>query len=108
MSNAIASEAVVLVEPVRVELLIGARSNVELRLLRRMLESFEIELLHPRDDFEAACTLFHRCRASGVTPRGLIDCVIAAVALRRELPLLHNDRDLAFIASVVGIEQVSL
>lgn len=38
-----------------------------------------------------------------MTPRGLIDCLIAAVALRREATLLAHDVDLYRVAEVVGI-----
>ena len=100
---AIDGDQVILLEPVRAELLTGARSSFELAELRRMLEGFTVDLVQPRDDFESACELYHRCRAVGITPRGLIDCLIAAMALRSGHPLLHADRDLAAIAAVAGI-----
>ena len=53
-------------------------------------------------DFDAAARIYRRCRAAGVTPRGLIDCLIAAVAWRHEAPLLAHDADLARIAAVIG------
>ena len=97
---------VTLLEPVKAELLVGARSRVELVELRRLLDGLEIALIHPRDDFDAAVDIHLRCRAVGVTPQGLIDCLIAAITQRCDLPLLHSDRDLAAIAGVVGIEEV--
>lgn len=97
---------VTLPEPVKAELLVGARSNVELVELRRLFDGLDLELLHPRDDFDAAVDIHLRCRAFGVTPRGLVDCLIAAVTQRCGLPLLHADRDLAAIAGVVGIEEI--
>ncbi len=97
---------VALPEPVKAELLVGARSNQELAELRRLLDGLDVELIHPRDDFDAAVDVHLRCRAVGVTPRGLVDCLIAAVSKRCGLPLLHADNDLAAIASVVGIEEV--
>jgi predicted nucleic acid-binding protein len=39
-----------------------------------------------------------------VTPRGMIDCMIAAVALRHESTLLAHDADMDRVASVVEIE----
>ncbi|MDO8391556.1 MAG: PIN domain nuclease [Actinomycetota bacterium] len=102
---AVDDDTVILLEPVRAELLTGARSKHELAELRRLLEGFAVELVQPRDDFDAACDLYHRCRAVGITPRGLIDCLIAAMALRAGHPLLHADRDLAAIAAVMGISE---
>lgn len=94
-----------LIEPVKAELLVGARTNVELRELQRLIDGLDIELIHPRDDFDRAVEIHLRCRAVGVTPRGLIDCLIAAVTERCGLPLLHADNDLAAIAGVLGLEE---
>ena len=43
-------------------------------------------------------------RQAGITPRGLIDCLIAAVAKRHEAALLACDVDLDRVARVIGIE----
>ncbi len=105
LTAAVDAGKVTLLEPVKAELLVGARSNVELVELRRLLDGLDLELIHPRDDFDAAVDIHLRCRSVGVTPRGLVDCLIAAVTQRCGLPLLHADRDLAAIAAVVGIEE---
>ena len=55
-------------------------------------------------DFEGAVRIYRRCRAAGVTPRGMVDCMIAAVAWRREATLLAHDADMDRVARVVGIE----
>ena len=105
LDAAITRDEVVVPEPVKAELLVGARSNDELRALRRMLEHFEVLLIAPRDDFEQAVALHLQCRSVGVTPRGLVDCTIAAMAVRSGLPLLHHDREFAALAPVAGITQ---
>ena len=97
--------AVTLIEPVKAELLVGARTDLELRELRRLIDGLDIELIHPREDFDRAAEIHLRCRTVGVTPRGLIDCLIAAVTERCGLPLLHADKDLAAIAAIVGLEE---
>ena len=97
--------AVTLIEPVKTELLVGARTDLELRELRRLIDGLDIELIHPRDDFDRAVEIHLRCRTVGVTPRDLIDCLIAAVTERCGLPLLHADKDLAAIAAIVGLEE---
>ena len=38
-----------------------------------------------------------------MTPRGMVDCMIAAVALRRGASLLAHDTDLDRVAEVIGI-----
>ena len=70
-----------------------------------MVDGLDIELIHPRDDFDRAVEIHLRCRSVGVTPRGLIDCLIAAITERCGLPLLHADSDLAAIAGILGLEE---
>jgi predicted nucleic acid-binding protein len=55
-------------------------------------------------DFDAAARIDRRCRHAGVTPRGLVDCLIAAVAWRRGAALLARDIDLHRVAGVIGLE----
>jgi predicted nucleic acid-binding protein len=49
-------------------------------------------------DYDAAAALYRRCRRQGETVRKLIDCLIAAVAIRATIPVLHNDRDFDVLA----------
>ena len=69
-----------------------------------MLLRFELLAFDAITDFDGAVAIYRRCRRGGVTPRGLVDCLIAAVALRRGAALLAHDVDLARIARVVGID----
>jgi predicted nucleic acid-binding protein len=105
MRAEVGAGTVVLPEPVKAELLVGARSNTELTELRRMLDGVDVALVHPRDDFDAAVDLYQRCRTVGITPRGLVDCLIAAMTARTGHPLLHHDRDLAPLAAVAGVPE---
>ena len=57
----------------------------------------------PPTDFDAAALIYRRCRQAGITPRGMIDCMIAAVAWRRGATLLCRDVDLERVADVIGI-----
>lgn len=103
--EAFADDLVLLLEPVKAELLIGARDRAEVGMLRSLLETVDFELVHPRDDFESATELFHTARQRGVTVRGLMDCLIAAMALRLGHPILHHDRDFARLAPVIELQQ---
>ncbi len=90
-------------EPVIMEVLAGARDDQREHDLRRLLLRFDLLALDPAADFDAAARIYRRCRSQGVTPRGLVDCLIAAVAWRRGADLLARDVDLVRIAAVVGI-----
>lgn len=57
-------------------------------------------LLHQESpvDAEGGAAIYRACRRNGFTPRSLLDCVIAAVAIRHDVPLLHRDGDFDVIA----------
>jgi predicted nucleic acid-binding protein len=91
-------------QPVVTEVLAGARTDQREADLRRLLLRFELLTFDAVTDFDAAVTIYRRCRRAGVTPRGLVDCMVAAVAWRRGAALLAHDLDLDRVARVVGIE----
>jgi len=97
-------------EPVVMELLAGARDKRREGSLRRLLARFELLHFDAVTDFDGAALIYRRCRAAGVTPRGLIDCMIAAVAWRNGATLLAHDVDLDRVAGVVeiGLDAASL
>ena len=85
LSELIATDGPVAVtEPVIMEVLAGARSDAREADLRRLLLRFHLYRFDAVTDFEGAARIYRRCRQAGITPRGLVDCMIAAVALRRE------------------------
>jgi len=105
LSELIAAEGPVAVtEPVIMEVLDGARSDARQADLRRLLQRFDLCRFDAVADFEGAARIYRRCRQAGVTPRGLTDCMIAAVAWRYRATLLACDADLDRVASVIGIE----
>lgn len=90
-------------EPVVMEVIAGARDDRRERDLLDLLARATLLTLDPAADFHAAARLYRRCRAEGVTPRGMVDCLIAAVALRTGASLLAADADRERVAEVVGI-----
>ena len=91
-------------EPVIMEVLAGARTQAREADLRRLLLRFDLLAFDPVADFDAAVTIYRRCRRVGVTPRGLLDCMIAGVCWRRGATLLAHDIDLDRVAGVIGLE----
>ena len=49
-------------------------------------------------DYEEAAVLYRTCRRRGETVRKLIDCLIAATAMRAAIPILHADNDFEVLA----------
>jgi predicted nucleic acid-binding protein len=95
---------VVVTEPVVMEVLAGARDDQREDDLRRLLLRFQLLSFDAVADFDGAVRIYRRCRAAGVTPRGMVDCMIASVAWRRDATLLSYDADMARVASVIGID----
>jgi predicted nucleic acid-binding protein len=91
-------------EPVVMEVVAGARNDSGAADLRRLLGRFQLLHFEAVADFDAASRIYRRCRRTGVTPRGLVDCMIASVALRHGATLLAHDADLSRIAALVGVE----
>lgn len=96
-------DPVAVTEPVMMEVLAGARSDRQESDLRRLLLRFELLRFDVVADFDGAVCLYRRCRRAGVTPRGMVDCMIAAVALRRGATLLAHNADMDRLAGVAGI-----
>ena len=90
--------------PVVMEVLAGARDDQRETDLRRLLLRFELLPFDAVTDFDAAVSIYRRCRRAGVTPRGMVDCMIASVAWRHGAALLAHDVDLDRVARVVGID----
>lgn len=90
--------SIAITEVVVMEILAGARSNRDRDQLRRRLLALPQLHLRGMPDFEAAADLYRRCRRAGGTVRKLIDCLIAAVAIRENASVLHNDRDFEVLA----------
>lgn len=105
MTQLIADEAPLsITEPIVMEVLAGARTQAREDDLRRLLLRFQLLAVEPVADFDAAVTIYRTCRSQGITPRGLLDCLIAAVAWRRGASMLSWDADLARVAGVIGID----
>lgn len=90
-------------EPVQMEMLAGARHPGDEVRLRALLGRPGFLGVDVAVDFDAAAGIYRTCRRAGVTPRGIVDCMIAAVALRRGASLLAHDVDLDRVAGVMGI-----
>ena len=99
-----AGDRLAVTEPVIMEVTAGARSDDREADLRRLLLRFHLLRFDPVVDFDAAARIHRRCRQVGVTPRGMIDCMIASVAHRQRASLLACDADLHRVAGVIGIE----
>lgn len=97
------TDDVAVTDPILMEVTAGARDDRREADLRRLLNRFQLLPYDAPVDFAGAARIYRRCRSVGVTPRGLIDCMIAAVAWRNGASLLCQDADLVRIAEVIEI-----
>lgn len=96
MRTAIAEREVVVIDPILLEVMAGARRDDVARTLR-LLEAQHLEPMAPRLDWLDGATVYRELRQRGVTVRSPVDALIAAVATRLDLPVLHRNRDFAAI-----------
>ena len=89
-------------EPVRLEILAGARDEQQLSELRGLLARATLVMTEPID-YEEASAIYRACRRNGDTPRKLLHCLIAAIAIRSNLSVLHADSDFDAIARSTGL-----
>jgi predicted nucleic acid-binding protein len=82
---------VIMVGPVRQELLSGIKVKVQFELLRDHLRAFPDLELEPAD-YEEAAAAFNRCRERGIQGSNT-DFLICSAALRRDLSIYTTDKD---------------
>jgi predicted nucleic acid-binding protein len=95
-------------ELVVMEIVVGAGDERAARRLRRLLHSFEVVAMAPLVDSERAAGLQRQCRAAGHAVRNMVDCLIAAMAMRVDQPVLHLDRDFDVLSTVTGLPTVTV
>ncbi len=85
-------------EPVAMEVLAGARDEDDHLRLGRLLGRAHLLPVGGFEDYEAAARIQRTCRRQETPVRNITDCLIAAVAIRNDVPILHRDRDFDLIA----------
>lgn len=89
-------------DPIVMEVLAGGRSEKHVADLRGLMARAQNLRVVPADWDEAA-RIYRTGRRQGITVRKLIDCLIAAVALRTDEPVLHHDVDFDAITRITPL-----
>jgi predicted nucleic acid-binding protein len=95
-------------EVVLMELLIGTTDESRAAVRRQRLQRFEIEPLAPVRDAEDAAAIHRECKRHGQTVHSMIDCLVAAMAIRLDQQVAHRDRDFEVMAAHCGLQTLSL
>jgi predicted nucleic acid-binding protein len=88
-----ADAGVALTDVILAEVLQGIRDERQVRPVDDRLCAFDVFRLENLDDFRRAAHLYRTARRHGVTIRRTLDCLIASVCIREQLPIMHNDTD---------------
>jgi predicted nucleic acid-binding protein len=92
------AERLATTDVVLMEVLAGARDAHHRDRLRGLLARCRFVATEGPRDYEDAAEVSRACRGGGDTVRGLPDCLIASVAIRTRIPVLHADSDFDAIA----------
>ena len=85
------------------EVLQGVREDKDYGAVSTCFDAF-IYLPMTQKTFRRAAEMYRSLRKQGVTIRNAVDCMIAAVAIEHDIPLLHNDRDFLPLANHCGLK----
>jgi predicted nucleic acid-binding protein len=84
-------------DPIRMEVLAGARDDQHLHRLRGLLARAIVLSTGPLN-YDQAAAIYRHCRREGETVRKLMDCLIAAIAISADVAVLHRDSDFDIVA----------
>jgi len=90
-------------DAIRMEVLAGARDEAHCRQLSRLLDRAVLLPTHSVD-YESAAALYRHCHDEGRAVSKLVDCLIAAVAIRHGAVVLHRDSDFLAIAAATELQ----
>ena len=103
LAEAISDGRVVMIGPIRQELLSGIKEQSQFEKLRTALEAFRDEPIETHD-YEAAARCYNLSRSHGVEC-GPVDILICAMAVRRKWSVLANDARLNQCLQIVVANQ---
>lgn len=102
LSELIRESRVLMMGPVRQELLSGIRDKSQFNRVREKLESLE-DLRIETSDYENAAQMSNLCSSRGIA-NSAVDMLICAVAVTSRSPILTSDRDFSMYSKVLPIK----
>ena len=101
LEQLIRDHRVIMMGPIRQELLSGIRDERQFERLREHLAAFPDVSLHA-GDYVTAATFFNACRAVGIQGSNT-DFLICAVSVRLKVPIFTSDRDFHDFAEILPL-----
>ena len=84
------------------EILAEASSTTELLKPEKLTSGLRILPFDAALDFHEAAAMFRAIRSASTPVRSMTDCLVAAVAARTGVPVLHRDRDFDHLAAAIS------
>lgn len=100
-------DSVLLGDVVLCEILKGARTEAQARMLALKLREFELVRMVDKGVVIAAAANYRSLRAKGYTIRNTIDLIIGAYCILNHHTLLHADRDFDPMETILGLKVMS-
>lgn len=89
---------------VRQEVSQGVRDDLALRKICDLFDQANYLPIEEPQSFDEAAAIYRCLRRGGKTLRTPMDCLIAAIAIRYQVILLHRDRDFLAISKVTDLK----
>lgn len=94
-------DSVATTEPVVMELLSGATDQRVFGQIEKLTGGLRLLSVDSACDYRDAAIAYRAVRSNGHTVRKLLDCLIAAVAVRTGATVVHHDRDFDVLAAAL-------
>ncbi len=104
LQDALQNGRVLLADLILAEVLQGFRSDIDYRRARKLFDPLPCTDIGGRRNVIASSENYRLLRASGVTPRGTIDVLIATFCIENGHTLLHADKDFDAMVKPLGLE----
>jgi|SRR5690242_16470460 predicted nucleic acid-binding protein len=98
------SSPVIILPIIIQEVLQGIEDDKNYVIIRENLQGFDFLHYDPYKFSISAADLYRSLRKKGITIRKANDCLIAAICIANDIPLLHNDKDFDNIAKYTSLK----
>jgi predicted nucleic acid-binding protein len=102
------ADQVAMCEPIAVEILSGVTDDDIHLKLERLVNGLPSLSIDSSVDFRTAAAIYRAARRAGRTIRSINDCLIAAVAIRHNVRIIHQDNDFDVIAAMTSLSATSV
>jgi predicted nucleic acid-binding protein len=99
-----AEEDIAITEIILTETLQGIKKDKDFQTTKDYLLEFPIYRPKGIETYLEAVRIYRECRKRGKTVRKTVDCIIAAICIENDLPLLHRDSDFNLIAACTNLK----